>query len=1050
MQLRFLCGLLLFVPLTQNAVSQQTINFRTYSTADGLPYGTIRQLWQDERGFVWLLAENGLSRFDGFEFISYRNMQNNPKSLASSSVYKAFNGPDNRVYFQTSTSISRYNYADETFENLIRFSGYTDVKWIGAHKNTFYSWCESGLYTIKENADTAHYFRLPEFVSGYPRLQVFQMEDALFTYNSNTLAKVHLTTGKTIRLTAQLKDGTVLKPDQMSNVFFYKSENGLYLSTFQHLFKFDKKAAAFQEINARMSELHYSRNSLSPQRIIDQVIYKLEKNNKIFSLDLSDGHVDSLNLNDIKGIQENFEPYFILCNSTSSTNLWIAGQSSGILLLNRKTLDPLTANVYHTGNSNLKSNNFNAILDVDPNVIWLYSPGFGLVKGERTKFLFRSFNPDTLSKKDIPTNSKNVRALYSYGSDTIYAGTLTAGQEVGLFPRIDIKKIIPSPIAAIISDRNNNLWFSAWGQHSIYTYNPLTKRSQPIIVDSSTSSYSENFARTLWCGKDNSIYYVTSGKQLYQLKPVHDPNGNTRYESFKYNFKGQKLNTVFAIEEFRNNQLLLGSSNGLYIYDLSKKNISRFYEESPSARLFNRSDIRSINVSSDYTIWVGTNGNGLFRYSLKDKTCKNYTTETGLFDNSIYAILRDKKENIWMSSNKGIFKLDPLTGTSQSFSYKDGISFEEFNTNAATVFPDGKMAFGGTGGLVVFHPDSILKSINVKRPILLRMMVNNQPLPIKESYHLDHQQNYISIQFASLEQFRQDEFSYAYQLEGLDPDWIYCGKRRFTSYANLQPGDYFLKIKCTNYNGIWNDNILRIPVKIDKPWYQTWLFIACLIIAVSGMIYGLFRIRLNQRTKLLLIRDNIARDLHDEIGANLSTISIYSEIAKENLLKNKEGVPTLLDKISAYTQMSQESMSDIVWMIDSRNDKFENVILKMRNLASETIGASPDIQLHMQIDEEIHHLKIGMKQRKNFYMIYKECLNNISKYAHCQNVWINLRDDQHSIFLEITDDGIGFEPGKTKGNGLVYMKKRAADIPGEISVHSSPGKGTSIKLRFRH
>lgn len=1035
--------------LAQEAVCQQTINFRYYSNAEGLPYGTIHQLWQDHRGFIWLLAENGLTRFDGFEFISYRNLQNNPKSLASSSVYNAFNGPGNQVYFQTSTCISRYNYEDETFDNLIRYSGYTDVKWMGAFGKTFYALCESGLYSVNQDSDSVNQLKLPDYVMSYPRLQIHQFDDDLLISNSNSFVRLKLGTGKAIKITVKLKDGSSISPNALVNIYPFRSGKDIFVSAYQHLFILDQKNNELREINPRSTEIHPVRASGNSQRYIHPILYKLDNKNSVVALNLVNGQNYSIDLKDISGIPENFDPYFINSNSTTNT-LWIASQSSGILFIDGHSQSHHSVKWYHTGNSNLKSNNFNTLLDVDPNVIWLYSPGFGLVKGEKTKFLFQSFNPDTLSKEEIPTNSKNVRTLFSNDSSTLYAGTLSFGKKIGLSDKNTSQTIISSPIAAIIEDDQNMLWFSVWGRNSIITYNPTTKERISVVLDTLTSSYSENFARTLWCGPDHAIYYLTSGKEIHQLKRITNSEGIARYERKSFPLEGYKLNSVFVIMPYPGNNLALGSSTGLYLFDLKTKSISRFQEETESARMFNRTDVRSLSMVGNDTLWIGTNGNGLFRYSINDGKCINYSTETGLIDNSVYAILRDRKNKIWLSSNKGIFKLDPATGATQTFSYKDGIAFEEFNTNAATLLSDGKMAFGGTGGFVVFHPDSIQESINVKRPVLLRFSVNNQPFPVKEKYHLEHHQNYITLQFASLEQFRQDEFSYAYQLEGLDPDWIFCGKRRFISYANLPPGDYLLKIKCTNHNGIWNKEILTIPVFIAKPWYQTWYFIGALIVLLIAIIFGLFRMRLNQRTKLLLIRDSIARDLHDEIGANLSTISIYSEIAKDNLIKNKEGVPSLLDKISAYTQMSQESMSDIVWMIDSRNDKFENVILKMRSLASETIGANPDILLHMQIDEEIHHLKIGMKQRKNFYMIYKECLNNISKYASCRNVWITLKADQQTIYLEIKDDGVGFEEDKTKGNGLVYMKKRAADIPGEINIQSIPGEGTSIKLRFRH
>ena len=314
---------------------------------------------------------------------------------------------------------------------------------------------------------------------------------------------------------------------------------------------------------------------------------------------------------------------------------------------------------------------------------------------------------------------------------------------------------------------------------------------------------------------------------------------------------------------------------------------------------------------------------------------------------------------------------------------------------------------------------------------------------------MKHFENYITFQFAALNNYRNDEIQYAYKLEGLDNEWNYCGKRRFSTYANLKPGKYILKVKCTNPHGIWSNNELSIPFEIEVPWFKSWIFFGSIFTLTSVAIFGLFRFRLQQKTKLLTIRDSIARDLHDEIGSNLSTISIFNEVAKESIHKNKEGILPVLDKISEYTQISQEAMSDIVWMIDSKNDKFENIIVKMRTLAAETIGTTSSMKLHLNFDENAKSLKIGMKQRKNLYMIYKESINNIIKYANCKNVWIDLVVNEHLVKLIIRDDGQGFDLKNASGNGLIYMKKRSEELEAMFNVDSILGKGTSVTLEFR-
>ena len=213
--------------------------------------------------------------------------------------------------------------------------------------------------------------------------------------------------------------------------------------------------------------------------------------------------------------------------------------------------------------------------------------------------------------------------------------------------------------------------------------------------------------------------------------------------------------------------------------------------------------------------------------------------------------------------------------------------------------------------------------------------------------------------------------------------------------------------------------------------------------------YSFYRYRLNQTIKLQNIRDNIARDLHDEIGSNLSSISLFSEVAKENVHQNNFGsVLPVIQKIEDYTQVSQEAMSDIVWMINSRNDSFENISTRMRSFASEVLETN-NIHVQIEIDKELEYQKLSMVQRKNFYLIFKEAVNNISKYSQCKNVFIKINFVNSKITMLIEDNGIGFDINAiTKGNGLQNMKNRAKELNGKIIFDSKINAGTKINLAF--
>jgi len=198
------------------------------------------------------------------------------------------------------------------------------------------------------------------------------------------------------------------------------------------------------------------------------------------------------------------------------------------------------------------------------------------------------------------------------------------------------------------------------------------------------------------------------------------------------------------------------------------------------------------------------------------------------------------------------------------------------------------------------------------------------------------------------------------------------------------------------------------------------------------------------------VRNNIARDLHDEIGSSLSSISIFSKLAQRHINTNEASPDLLLQKINEDASHVMDSMSDIVWSINTKNDEFENVFYRMREHAVQLLEAK-NYTVHFHFDERLNHIKFDMQSRRDFYLIYKEALNNIAKYAEGKNVWIHLALHNYTIELVIKDDGKGFDVSKAnkKGNGLSNMYKRADAIGGKLDITSGINEGTELNLSFQ-
>lgn len=224
-------------------------------------------------------------------------------------------------------------------------------------------------------------------------------------------------------------------------------------------------------------------------------------------------------------------------------------------------------------------------------------------------------------------------------------------------------------------------------------------------------------------------------------------------------------------------------------------------------------------------------------------------------------------------------------------------------------------------------------------------------------------------------------------------------------------------------------------------------FILYFLLAVflALLVIGIVVVRNKRQKQLQRMRNSIADDLHDDIGSTLSSINILSELAK----KKSPEAASLLDSIGESTISIQENMSDIVWSLNDKNERFENVLHRMNQFASEIFEAK-NIELHFTSDTFLSHSRLTMKQRKNFYLFFKEVINNAAKYSDAKKVAVNISKKNQHVELNICDNGKGFDVTKIySGNGMNTLKKRGEELNGNVNIQSNPNEGTTILLTFK-
>ncbi|HXL58737.1 MAG TPA: histidine kinase, partial [Chitinophagaceae bacterium] len=258
---------------------------------------------------------------------------------------------------------------------------------------------------------------------------------------------------------------------------------------------------------------------------------------------------------------------------------------------------------------------------------------------------------------------------------------------------------------------------------------------------------------------------------------------------------------------------------------------------------------------------------------------------------------------------------------------------------------------------------------------------------------------------------------------------------------------YTFEVKACNNNGIWNEKPARLTLIISPPWWSTrWFYTLCILV-ISGTIYILFQYRLRQKLKAYELRNTISRDLHDEVGSTLSSIGFLSSMALNDVDNNNVKIHSTLNSISESSHKMLDAMNDIIWNIQPENDTLENIIARMLSFASELLEARK-ISLHFKIADDLKHLHLGVAVRHDFFVIYKEAVNNLAKYSEASEAHINLEFHHPCLMLTIRDNGKGFDPEKIKsGNGLKNMESRAKKIGAVYHLHTVAGEGTTITLQ---
>ena len=842
------------IVFTQN----KPVRFDIFTTSDGLSQNRIFDIVQDNNGFMWIGTEDGLNRYDGYEFKVYKKEPSDTNSLADNVINTLHIASNGDLWAGTSFGgLSKYDYDTETFTNYmsdnfdpkaIISNNINDISedkngniWLATFRdgfdyldirsNTFYHMeniLPKGFLLTNQSLIFIHQDKQEYlWVGGEGKLNVFKIK-----YSDSKIPRL-----QPIKVENQIFDiaATCLEEDQNGDIWIGTASSGL--------FKFNRLENVLEPFIIKGSESDFENiivTSLETDLENNLWIGVLYYKNGLDDIDLEKPRVLKINLtnSEIQKFQYDINDESSITNSfiqkiysDRSGVLWFGSDISGISKYDKSVIK---FNLFKSKKVTSTGEIIDAVRDFfeDKNqILWLASAFNGLVSYDKSGNKYKYYSSDP---NDTATISNNfASALYDDGK-YLWVGTFNG------LNRFDKKKKIFQRFYVDPLDKTSRL--------NSVNYNIIELEDQPGYL-----WYGSNGAGLVKFNK-NDFSFTT-----YTYDPENEKSLNSR------------ANYVRFLVRSKSNpkELWTGTTNGINIFNLEDESF-RYYDHNPlDTNSLSHRNVMHIYEDENNYFWISTYGGGLNRFDPQTETFIRFTEKNSdIPNNGVYGVLPDATGNFWLSTNNGITKFNPNTFEFRNYTVDDGLQSEEFNGGSLYKSPSGEMYFGGINGFNSFYPSEIVDN-NVKPEMVITdLKIFNESLivgpnsPLKKQISktdeivLSYWQNDISFNYVGLHYANPSKNRYAFKLKNYEDEWRYVNDSRTATYTNLDPGEYVFQVKGSNNDGLWNEEGKSISLVILPPWWRTYWAYAGYLIFLGLSIFAVDRI---QRRRLLSIEKRKAQ-----------------------------------------------------------------------------------------------------------------------------------------------------------------------------------------------
>ena len=1091
--------------LSQNQIQYKPsdkITFEHINEDDGLSNNYVTCILQDSKGYMWFGTQDGLNKYDGYNFTIYKHDPRDPFSLRQNRITTLYEDKSGTLWVGTGAllqntklrgSLNKFNREKEQFKHYTNIT--TDS--LSLNNSMITSICENNFGDLwigtrgginKFDINKEQFTFLGPDVND--REEISNRINVLFRPNDSTQNDIWIGTD----------NGTFKTDNKMEKFVSYKPnrKNSFSLS--------GRKILSICEDNFGNLWLGTEGGGLNKfnVRIKQFVHYKHDPKN-----------LNTLSHNQVESIY--FDNYGIF---------WI-GTNNGLNKFDIKKEQFVRYNYDPRNPYSLSNNKVLSIFEDNSGAIWIGTAG-GINKIIKQKDQFTYYKHDPLNSNSLSYDL--VQSVYQDKQGLLWIGTQKGlnkfDPENDLFVRYFRDSNNPNSLSsnriwAIYEDKSNNIWFGTWGgglnkfnrKNEIFIRYKYNSKDPYSLSDNSVRIIYLDNKDVLWIGtqkglnkyddkKDRFIQYkfdfdIPQNKRYNKITSLFESTiegkeefwigtqggGLIKFDREKEKFKQYKNfpsdsnslsnDNIWLIYQDNAGELWCSTLGGLNRLNKEKNNFTRYQFDKNNIA----NDVCKVIHEDKYgTLWVGSN-TGLYKYDREKQVFIDKNKKEDFPKGRIDAILEDDNGYLWISSEKYLIKFNLITETSNIYKLQNDLKNHLKIKNSYLKCKDGRFIISGQKGFILFDPNKIKDNFTIPSIAITDFQIFNKTVEIKkdgipeneniyllekhisetEIIKIPYDKNVFSMEFAAMDFRDPAKNKYAYKLEGIDPDWVYTdASRRFATYNQLNPGEYTFYVKGSNNDGIWNEKGTSLKLIITPLWWQTIWFRIFVVFVIIGSVVWIFFNRINALKKKQQIQEEFSRQLidsqeserkriasalHDSHGQNLLVIS--NEV-QHFVLDHQE----YKDDLKPVTEIVQESIDEIRNIsYDLHPHQLDKLgLVKTIKSMVKKISGSTNIKFDLKIDN-INDL-IEKKTEINIYRIIQEATNNIIKHSQATEAKIVIRKESKSVTIIISDNGYGFNKKEklkeSTGLGLSGMLERAKLIKGKFNFDTQEGKGVRI------